>query len=358
MFFFIGILFPRITRSQDSSKHSSFSFLGYADAYFAYYTDSVGSGDYQKFPSVSPRSNQFGLNVAMASVKYNSDRVRATIALHYGDIPKSAWSSDFNFIQEANAGIRLCKSFWIDGGFFRTHIGTEGLFPRENITSSVAVVTYFEPYYEAGFKFSYAPADKISLNLFLLNGYNLYIDNNKKKSLGFLGTYAINDHVSIGYDNYLGDDSPEGDTSKHFRFYNNAFLNFEKNKIRILTGADFCIHQNGSIENPSKSASMFGGVFDIRYAATKMFDVYGRAEIYQDADGFLSGVFLDKSNHFTGLKIWGATLGAEFKPTENSYVRLEGRDLIANSDQEIFYWNGSPTNTRLEVMINFGVWFP
>src|SRR5262249_16215166 len=156
--------------------------------------------------------------------------------------------------------------------------------------------------YEAGFKFSYAPTSKINLSLFLLNGYNLYIDNNKKKSLGFLGTYAINDHVTVGYDNYLGDDTPEGDTINHFRFYNNAFLNFEKNKIKIVAGGDFCVHQNGSIEEPVKSATMFGGVVEIRYAATKIFDVYGRAEIFHDADGFLSGTFLDKNNHFTGLK--------------------------------------------------------
>src|SRR5258708_10771176 len=85
---------------QDSTRHSSISWSGYIDAYAAHYTDSVGTSDYQKFPSVSPRSNQMGLNVAMLTVKYSAPKLRATITLHYGDIPASAWSAKYNFIQE------------------------------------------------------------------------------------------------------------------------------------------------------------------------------------------------------------------------------------------------------------------
>src|SRR6185295_9910470 len=108
----------------------------YADAYFAYYTDSLGLYQYQKFPSISPRSEQFGLNVAMLKANYTSDRLRSTVAIHYGDVPRSTWSNTFNFIQEANAGVRLCKNFWLDAGFFRTHVGAEGLYANENITSA------------------------------------------------------------------------------------------------------------------------------------------------------------------------------------------------------------------------------
>src|SRR6185503_1699685 len=201
--FFVSLFASCVAFAQDTTLHPSFAISFYADAYVAYYTDSLNEDEYQKFPSVSPRSEQFGLNVAMLKANYSSDRVRSTVALHYGDVPRSTWSSTFNLIQEANAGVRLCKNFWVDAGFFRTHVGTEALFPKENITSSVAVGTYFEPYYQAGFKLSYAPCEKLALSLYALNGYNLFEDNNKKKSLGLLATYTINDHLSIGYDNYI-----------------------------------------------------------------------------------------------------------------------------------------------------------
>jgi hypothetical protein len=344
--------------SQDSIPKPSLSFSFYGDAYIAYYSDSLPVNDYQKFPSIAPRSNQFGLDVASISARYTSNRARGFVTLQYGDVPRSTWSPTFNMVQEANFGVRVCKKLWVDAGFFRTHVGTEGLFPKENITSSVAVPTFFEPYYEAGLKLNYAATEKLALNLFILNGYNVFEDNNKKKSLGLLATYAFNDHLSVGYSNYIGDDGPDNDSVSHGMLFNNVFLNFEKNKIKIVTGADFCVHAHSSINAPNGSANMFSGLFSVRYLVTKKLDCYGRLEFFDDADGFLSGVMTDKNNHLTGLKLWGATLGLEYKPTLNSYVRFEGRDLMADDAQEIFYHDGAYTNSRLEVLLNFGVWFP
>jgi hypothetical protein len=44
---------------KDSANRSTISISGYADVYAATYTDSVGLNNYQKYSSVSPRSNQF-----------------------------------------------------------------------------------------------------------------------------------------------------------------------------------------------------------------------------------------------------------------------------------------------------------
>jgi len=110
----ISILYSNSLSAQDSAKHSLISYSGYIDAYAAHYTDSVGQGNYQKFPSVSPRSNQMGLNVAMFTAKYSAQKIRATATLHFGDIPASAWSSKYNIIQEANTGLLLCKNLWLD----------------------------------------------------------------------------------------------------------------------------------------------------------------------------------------------------------------------------------------------------
>src|ERR1700746_2805557 len=121
---------------------SALKISGYVDAYYAYYTDSVGEGNYQKFPSISPRSNQFGLNTAMLTAQYDAEKVRGIVTLHFGDIPRCAWSSTFNPLMEAHVGIRLHKTLWLDAGFFRTHFGTEGLLPKENFCSSVSVNTF------------------------------------------------------------------------------------------------------------------------------------------------------------------------------------------------------------------------
>ena len=171
-----------------------------------------------------------------------------------------------------------------------------------------------------------------------------------------LATYAFNDNLNIGYSNYIGDDSPTGDTMTHTRVYQNFFLNFQKNRIKLQVGGDYGMQQN-SDSTGKKMATMFSALATVRYAITSKFGVYTRGEIFNDPTGFLAGKFIDKTGHHTGYKLWGATLGFEYKPTDNSYIRLEGRQLQCDANQQIFRWNGKNTNVRQEVMIHMGFYF-
>jgi hypothetical protein len=164
----------------------------------------------------------------------------------------------------------------------------------------------------------------------------------------------------MGYDNYIGDETPDENTIHHVRFYNNVFLNFEKDKIKIVTGGDVCFQQNAANGGTELTGTLVSGVFVIRFMAAKKFDVYGRVEGYYDPDGILSGtIIVNGVPSGSGLKLWGTTLGAEYKPTENSYVRLEGRNLTTTDNaQKIFYWNNTYKNSRIEALLNLGVWFP
>ena len=53
----------------------------------------------------------------------------------------------------------------------------------------------------------------------------------------------------------------------------------------------------------------------------------------------------------------GITAGVEYKPTDNSYIRLEGRDIMMDKDQEIFHWNNAQQSSRMEVLFNVGISF-
>ncbi|HEX7412714.1 MAG TPA: outer membrane beta-barrel protein [Bacteroidia bacterium] len=342
------------TEAEQHEKVSPLTISGYVDAYYAYYTDSV-KGAFQKFPTTSARSNSLGLNIAMVTVRYASEKVRATVSIHYGDIVQSSWATvPFNFLQEAHIGIRLHKKVWLDAGYFRSHIGTEGLYAKENITSSLAIGTFNEPYYEAGARLNYAPNDKLAFSFYLLNGYNIYVDNNKKKSFGMLATYAFNDNVNIGYSNYIGDDAP--DSLSQLRTYHNFFLNYQKKKFKMQIGGDFATQMNSDTTG-KKMATMFSALATFRYAIASKFGVYTRGEIFHDPQGFLAGTFKDKIGRQTGHKLWGVTAGIEYKPTESSYLRLEGRHLQCNLNDEMFRWNGKNQSNRTEVMIHMGYYF-
>jgi hypothetical protein len=350
------LLFSLLTFSASAQKTDSlshFSLEGYADAYYAYYTDSVGPGNFQKFPTISPRSNSFGLNILQFAAKYDGPKVRAAATLHFGDIPLSAWSTTYNFIQQAYAGVKLSKKLWLDVGFFRSHIGTELLTPRENIASSIAIPTYYEPYYESGARLDWLATPKLEINLYVLNGYNIYQDNNQKKSLGASVLYTYDDNINVGYTDYIGDDSLSGN---HLRFHNNAFLNYQYKRLKLQIGGDYCTQMNADTIH-TKTAVMYSAIITLKYQATNRYGIYTRGEWFQDPQGFMSGVFTDWNNKKTGYKISGLTAGIEYKPSSNSYVRLEGRILVADYNQLIFYHNGQVYNYRLEGMLHTGITF-
>ena len=354
LFFFFLVLRAGLLAQQKDSATIQFS--SYVDAYYAYYTDSVGDGKYQQFPSVCPRSG-FGLNTAMLTAQYDAEKVRGIVTLQFGDIPRSAWSGPFNNIMEAHAGVRLYETLWLDGGFFRTHFGTEGLLPKENIASSISVCTFFEPYFESGFRLNYNPSDKISVNAYVLNGYNIYEDNNSKKSFGLLATYALGDKGNIGYSNYIGDDTPTAaDSISHLRVHNNLFWNYQFGKLKTQIGGDYCMQENGDTLNRN-SATMYSGVLGLKYQLKKKFAIYTREEIFNDPAGFMSGIIIDKRNRQTGYKLWGVTGGVEYNPTDNSYIRLEARQIEMDANQKIFRWNGENENSRLEILFHFGFSF-
>jgi opacity protein-like surface antigen len=102
---------------------------------------------------------------------------------------------------------------------------------------------------------------------------------------------------------------------------------------------------------------MYSALLTVKYLCTERFAIYGRGEVFEDPDGFMSTIISDHAGKNTGYKLWGLTAGLEFKPTEESYVRLEGRRLQMDKDQYIFTYDGYQNNYRYEVMINAGVTF-
>jgi len=349
-------VFSGFAQSKDST--ASFKYGGYVDAYYAYYTDSVGPNKYQKFPAISPRSNTFSLNVFQLTAQYSSQKVRASAAVFYGDIPSSAWSPVFNYIQEANVGFRLAKKVWLDAGLFKTHIGTEALLPKDNFVSSLSIITVYEPWFQSGIKLSYDPNDKLGFCLHILNGYNTFVETNRKKSIGITVLYKLGEKGNIGYYNLMGDDTPDFIKTSHYRILNNLALNYDlSKKIKLSVGVDYISQTHSDISDSSKMASVYSAILALRYQATPKLGIYGRGEAFEDQSGILSGRIVDASNHFTGYVLGGATLGVEYKITADSYIRLEGRQLIMDREQEIFYTNGHYTNQRSEIMLHAGIWF-
>ena len=357
-FSFVCILHPKNIFAQSNDSTTSWSVSAYADAYYALYSDSVGVGNFQKFPTVSPRNNSFGINAVQLSAQYDGPRVRATIIVHAGDIPLSSWSSKYNAIQEAHVGVKLLKTLWLDAGFFKTHFGTEYLMPKDNITSSLSMLTYYEPFYESGLKLNYDPSKNLEVNFFLLNGYNIFEDNNTKKSVGLGITYLLGDKGNIGYTDYLGDDAPPGSILPQTRFANNLFFNYNFNsKFIIQLGGDYFIQQNADLITPTNVGTAWGMLGTLKYQIISRFSVYERTDMFYDPNGFLSSLYTYSNGDQLGYASVGQTVGIEYKPSSNSYIRMEYKRIQMLYDEELFHNNGSGFDYRNELTMNMGVYF-
>lgn len=336
--------------SQDFSK---FSLGGYVDTYYSWDSDRNGN-PIRQFSSTSPYREEFRLNIAQVSLKYNDEKVHGAITLQYGDIPAVNWPSGQQYIQEAYAGFQPAKRLWIDAGYFLTHIGAEGVLPKSNFLNSLALATYYEPFYQSGIRVTYEFSPKFYGALHLLNGYNVFADNNKNKSVGLTLGFKPQDNIEVIYNNLIGNEMPSGVNGKT-RIYNNLVLKFSPSKkLDILIGGDLAIQENSGLADTTSSAVMYSGLAAIKYKPASKFSVSLRGEIFNDKDGFLSGVITQTDGTLSGLNAYGITLGFEVRPVQNAYFRMEGRYLAAADKQKIF---SDVKNSRIEAITNIGVEF-
>jgi hypothetical protein len=339
----------RIVEKEDSSGRKSIVIGGYVSAYYACYTDENTNNGFVQFPTMAPRNNELGLNLIQLSMQYRSKTVRSNITLHYGDIPESTWPRTFNLIQEAHAGIRLVNRLWLDAGFFRSHIGLESTQPRENITSSMSVLDYYEPYYLSGAKLTYEVSKKFNIQVNIFDGFNEYIENNKNKAMGLSLLYDVNDKIVVTYNFLTCDETPDHIRTKHQRYYNDLYATFKYEKFDLGIEANYGWQEHSRIKDTTQTASLFSGLVVAKYNFIKKLAAYGRLEYFSDPDGILS------RNEGLGENIMGGTFGFELKPAKNAAMSVEGRCL--QSDNLIFREGNFKTNQRYEFILCMDVWF-
>jgi hypothetical protein len=324
---------------------------GYVGTYYAWDNDnSVGTTGTRQFSFIAPKRDQFGLDIASLTGKYATDKVRATATLQFGDVV-AGWPDKSN-IQEANAGFLFADNFWVDAGLFLTHIGAESPFPKDNYLSSLALVTYSEPFAQSGLRFSYTFSDKLSGQLHLLNGYNQFSTTSPNKSVGIQLDYKPSETVELLYNDLLGNVAPD-----HFRFYNNFVGKYTASpKVDVLVGLDFATQSKSKLTDSTATGSAFGALATVRFKPSAKFAVTARLEYLSDEDGFLYGTGAVGTST-SGYKTFGGTVGVTYQALDNAFVRLESRYLSFDSNQKIFSDGTTTTNSRVEVLFTTGVTF-
>jgi hypothetical protein len=328
----------------------------YADTYYATDND-VDRGDdvvtNRKFSFVNPRKDHFGLNIGQISVSADADMYRGMVTMHWGDLRQTAYGG---ILQQAWGGFQLFNDFWVDAGYFLTHIGGEALLPKDNWLSSHSLVTFYEPFYHSGLRMTYDFSDNFSGQLHIMNGSGIFGENNFNKSLGlYLGYSSDNEDFTLSYAGTYGNEIDGAPYNAKLHMYHNVCAGFKvSDNFETKAQLDLAQLEDGTIDDNGEptQASFMGASLQGRYHFSEKSNATLRFAWIDDSDA----IYSENMAGYSGI---GLTAGVEYKPVSNGYIRLEGRMISLSGDDDagkIFYDGSEITNSRMEVALNFGLW--
>ena len=347
----------------DTTRHQ-LSLLATADVYYAAFNTDLPENGLAPFNTVGPRDNTISLNVAQVGLSHTGPKTRANFTYQIGDIPLVAWSPEFPNVQAANAGFLVAGDWWVDAGFFSTHIGYESFLPRQKYLSSAAYISFNEPFYQAGVRASGSFTDKLSAQVWLLNGYNIFVDNNAGKSVGIRLNYQYGERGSLTYNNLLGKEQPD-DQATQFRQTHNLFISQKfADRLTVVANVTVAHQTNTGRRATSEDATMHGAFLTLSYAINERFSLAGRAEYFSDEQGYISGPvpgvgFDPDTDDFpqTGVALAAGSLSAEYRPTPDAYLRAETRFTRQGDDMRLFVDGSTRRDYQTALLLTAGVSF-
>ncbi len=321
----------------NKSDTSKLTLGAYADGYYSWYSN-ADEVALQQHDCIGAFHNNFGLNIVQFTAAYESDRVRGVATFHFGDIPAITWAGTYRNIQEANAGVRLANRLWLDVGFFKTHVGTESFLPKDNLMSIISLGTFYGPFYQSGARLSYDTKNNWHFELHAINGYNLHIDDNEFKTFGLLVSKKWSDKVYTSYSGMTGQENV-GLLDDGYLVYQNVYTNLTFNKLDVQLGLDVAFANEWKSNLGWLPDPLVAGLASFKYHVDDDFAVAFRGEVFSDEQSINSrrinpnvlangGSRLSNASRANGgMTIYGGTIGVEYSPNDQGFIRIESRTL-------------------------------
>lgn len=340
---------------QAQDKESPFTFTGYVELYYIYDFNKPSNHTRPPFIYSFNRHNEFTLNLGYLQGAYNTEKVRANLALMTGTYANANLAAEpgvLKNILEANAGVKLSAkhNLWIDAGIFPSHIGFESAVGAIcwNLTRSLMAEN--SPYYESGAKISYTSEnEKWFLSAMFLNGWQRIqrLDGNNTPAFGHQLTYSPNDRVTLNSSSFIGSDSP--DSLRQMRYFHNFFSQFQiTSRLEFIAGFDFGTQQQS--KGSSDYNTWFSPIGIARYMVNERIHISVRGEYYSDKDQVI--IPTGTSNGFQTL---GFSANFDYLIRENVLWRIEARSL--KSKDRIFEEAGNQTDTNFILGTSLSVSF-
>jgi hypothetical protein len=340
---------------KEAEKPNPFTFSGYVEVYYSYDFNRPGNNNNRPgFIYSHNRHNEFNLNLGYLKGSYNSDRVRANLALAAGTYMNANYSAEpgvLKNIYEADAGIKISKkkNLWIDAGIMPSHIGFESAVSKDCFALTRSLLADNSPYYEAGAKITYTSNNnKWLFSGLVLNGWQRInrVSGNSLMSVGTQVQYKPTTNIALNYSTFIGTDKP--DSSRQMRYFHDLYGIFTFGKLGVIAGFD--IGREQVSKGSSDVNTWYSPILILKYSLSDKWVMAARMEYYQDEHG----VIISTSTP-NGFKTSGYSFNVDYTPVSNAVVRIEARTL--NSKDEIFEKGGQFTSINTSVTASIAVTF-
>ena len=325
---------------------------GYVDAYYSYSTDHPKDGQRPYFVSYN-RDNEINVNLAYVSLKYTSDRVRATFTPGFGTYMNANYASERQTLQnilEASAGVRLFKNkdIWLDAGVIGSPYTNESAYSFDQITYTRSLGSENVPYYLTGAKLTLPLSDKWTAYLYLLNGWQVIQAQHDPLDFGSQLEFKPNAKWDINWNTYLGNESSTTNPAFKTRYFTDLYASYSPTAAWSFTADGYIGWQKRYEDGDLRTRRWWNGNVCARYTFATRNSFSARIEHFDDPYQLLVAPVTDAS----GFRLSGASLGYNLAVTDDVLFRLESRYF--GSPQQIYALRNL-TNTNKDLWLTAGI---
>ena len=345
------------TFAQDTTKEQNnpLSFSGFAEAYYSYDFNKPVDNNRPPFFYSYNRHNEFNINLAYVKSSYNTEKIRANVALAAGTYINANYSAEpgvLKNIYEANVGFKISKNrnIWIDMGVLPSHIGFESAHSPDCWILTRSIIADNSPYFESGARLTYSSNNNSWVaSVFALNGWQRIqrIIGNSLMSWGTQLQFKPSGKVTLNYSTFLGTDNP--DSIRQWRYFHDLYGAFQiTDNWGIILGFD--IGQQQVQKGSNDYNTWYGAAAILRFTPNANWAVAFRGEFYKDDKGVI--IPTDTPN---GFQTFGASLNVDRNIDGHFIWRTEIRTLT--SKDNIFVKENNPTKTSTAITTSFAFSF-
>ena len=328
---------------------------GYADVYYGYNFNQ--SPDHViPYMSCSNRQNEFNVNLVYVDLRYSHELLRARIVPAFGTLINANYASEQGTIKsilEASAGIKIAKTknYWLELGIFGSPFTSESFISKDHYMYTRSLAAENVPYYLAGIKSSFKINPKLTINGFIVNGWQQIQDQNNGKSIVTQVEYQASNKQLLNWNTYVGDERSSEHPDYRMRIFSDFYWFYNPiPSLQFITSIYGGLQHKKTVMNTSRD---YWCQFNItsKYNLSPKSSISARLEYFSDPKSTI--LF-----HTDGIKptaLYGSGLCFNYSLNKHAVVRLDARYLSSPGIMDIRL--GNFVTNSFQLMSNMTIWF-